>query len=103
MPFNNLKDICIGLGIILGVILAAKYFPTVLGSAVILTLCALIVLAGFNGLRKGSIGINARTKLVVYERPNNPVAFWFYVLFFIFLGVFICGFFVNLIFFKAKF
>ena len=46
----------------------------------------LILFVGIRALKKGSIGINTRTKLVVYNRQDNPLEYWFYILFAIILG-----------------
>ncbi|HEX3627501.1 MAG TPA: hypothetical protein VH280_19005, partial [Verrucomicrobiae bacterium] len=50
---------------------------------------AFVVRASIVALRKGYITINARTQFVTYTRENNPVEFWFYVLFFILGGILI--------------
>jgi hypothetical protein len=68
------------------------YAPVIAACIGLLGIAALILRAGINGLRKGSVSINARTKFVTYNRSNNPIEFWFYVILFILIGIFACGF-----------
>ena len=50
-----------------------------------------VLYAVFSSLRRGFICIRGGASVSVYSRLNNPFAFWFYVVFLGFLGLFICG------------
>lgn len=81
--------------ILLVAVLGGLYFlftflPSVTGFVVLFGGCVFIFYVGIGALRKGCISINARTRFVNYTRTDNPVAFWFYVLFFMFIGLMGC-------------
>jgi hypothetical protein len=43
------------------------------------------------GLRRGVISINAKASISVYDRRQNPFAFWFYILLFSIVGLLAYG------------
>jgi hypothetical protein len=71
------------LAAILSFVLLAIYFPFVAGFIWFLGIGAAILFTIFKSLEKGFIGVNLKYKFAVYERRNNPIAFWFFV----FVGV----------------
>ena len=75
-----------------GLVLLFTYLPVITGCVVVSGFGFLISRAGITGLRKGFVSINARTKFVTYERSNDPIEFWFYVVFSILIGISVCCF-----------
>jgi hypothetical protein len=45
----------------------------------------------FGGLRRGVISINAKASISVYDRRQNPFAFWFYIFLFFIVGLLAYG------------
>ncbi len=70
-----------------GLYLLFTYLRVVAGCIIIFGVGIFFFYIGFKALRKGSVSINARTKFVTYTRTNNPIEFWFYILFSIFMGI----------------
>lgn len=83
--------------ILLGMVLGGIYvflfhLPRLTGFILFMVIGVFVLSTSVAALRKGYLRINARTRFVTYMRAENPVAFWFYVFFFIVLGVLICCF-----------
>jgi hypothetical protein len=75
--------------VISGWIAGMKYLPGIYSGIVASIPCWLIgaffFYTSFSALRTGRIGINARTKIMVYERSSFE--FWFYICLFGFMGM----------------
>ena len=72
-------------------ILLLRYLAGLGACLTFLAIGVFLLYGAFAALRRGSIGINARTRFVVYGRRNNPIEFWFYVPFFTIMGLLACG------------
>jgi hypothetical protein len=77
------RAFCLIFAAILSYVLLLLYFPAVAAFVCFSGVGVAILVTVYNCIRKGKIGVNLRYKLVVYERRDNPIAFWFYT----FLGV----------------
>lgn len=90
-PFRSISDFCLGIGIIVLMVVGFIYSPRVLGGMVAFAISASILIVGIISLKRGSIGVNARTKLLVYDRRKNPFVFWFYLVMVFCIGSLGCG------------
>jgi hypothetical protein len=80
-----LFGVSLGIGYFAGIMYLPRPFSSILASLMFWLASAWFFYGVFRALRTGKIGINARTKFVVYERCSFE--FWFYVLLFSFMGV----------------
>ena len=83
--------------ILLGMVLGGIYvflfhLPRLTGFIFFMMIGVFVLSTSVIGLRKGYFTLNVRTKFLTYARADNPVAFWFYVLLFIILGILTCCF-----------
>jgi hypothetical protein len=68
------------------------YLPRLTEFIFSLTIGAFALYSSVVALRRGYVTINTRANIVTYTRDSNPVEFWFYVVFFIIMGILICCF-----------
>jgi hypothetical protein len=76
--FRSARDILVGIGIILGVVLLAACIPRLLAGAVIIGFLGLFLYVLVRALWDGKISVNSKYKTTTYFRRTNPFAFWFY-------------------------
>ncbi len=91
MPLlRTIRAICIGVALFYGLALVVKYFPRVFRFFAFLGLLAagaFILFTAVNALKKGRIGTRYGPP---YDCRNNPIEYWFFVLFFFLMGALIC-------------
>jgi hypothetical protein len=73
-----LFGVSLGVGYLAGIMYLPRPFSSILASLMFWLASFWLFYGVFRALRTGKIGINARTKFVVYERSSFE--FWFYVL-----------------------
>jgi hypothetical protein len=71
-------------------VLLAIYFPFFIGFILLLSIGVALLAVVCKGFRNGSIGVNLKYKYVVYERPNSPFAFWFFMMIGVYIGILSC-------------
>jgi hypothetical protein len=84
--------VSLGIGYFAGIAYLPRPFSGILCCLLIWAFCGLFFYTAFRALKTGRIGINARIKLVVYERASFE--YWFYI--FLFCGVGLFTFWISL-------
>ena len=82
--------VLVGIGIFVGIGFLGRQFPGITAFVFLWLFGALMTWKIVRSLKTGKMAINARTKFVVYGRDSFE--FWFYILFFGFIGILaFCG------------
>lgn len=89
-PFKTSLDFRITIGVLITWTLLLRFLPKVCFIVSFIAAGCFILYQGFNGLRNGEICVKAAVDTTAYSRRNNPIEFWFYILFFGLLGIALC-------------
>lgn len=72
-------------------ILLALLFPFMAGFIAFLVCGFWVFYGAWDGLRRGSIAINARVRFALYTRQGNPAKYWFWIFLFGIDGLALCA------------
>jgi len=84
------KAFYLTLGGIFGFIALLMYFPAVAAFILLMTIGAAILVVVFKSVKRGSITVNLKYRITVYERRSHPLLFWFFVAIGAYAGVLGC-------------
>jgi hypothetical protein len=75
---------------IFSLVLLAIYFPFVVGFIWLLVVGIALLVTVLRSFRRGFIRVNLKYKVAIYERRNNPFAFWFFMAIGVYIGILSC-------------